>query len=259
MAANMANTFFWKHSDEGERQCKLAINVLKGLLAALMTATFMLAPYVAVGVLTAEASTAASATALASEEAAAKSALAAERAVVKEVAAVQKSVLATKAKSIATSNLQSVERQLSAAAMDGPSTVQASLAEERAMLENELTLTRTHSTVMLKEKERRVQAANDARTQAVVDRIAATQAAKDMERMKAQKYETKPTAWTFPHIVREGKKLVTKYSIGRWAAAPFAFMGLPMVVSYHFSTLVAHVFSNLMTENFPNVGGTDRR
>lgn len=201
MVANMANTFFWKHNDEVERKCKIKINVLKALLAALVVGTLTVLPFVGAGVIANEAAIDAEAAALASENAAIEAAETAEKAVADEAIA-------------------------------------AGSAEEAAA----------------------AKAAEDAKFQAVVDRTIATRKRKEVDKkfFITNVYE-KPAAGTFSRKVWDGKKYVTQAATTTWIGIPWAFQGLPMLVSYHLSNLVGRVFFDLMIVYCPNVGGIGRR
>lgn len=179
MVANMANTFFWKHNDEIERKCKIKINVLKSLLAALMIGSLTVLPFVGAGVIANEAAIDAEAAALASEKAAIEAAETAEKAVANEAIAVGSAEEATAA-----------------------------------------------------------QAAKEAKFQAIVDRTIATRKRKEVEKKSFVKHVyKKPSAGTFSRKVWDGKKFVTQESATTWIGAPWAFQGLPMLVSYHLISL----------------------
>lgn len=117
MVANMANTFFWKHNDAVERKCKLKMNVMKAMLASIMSGAFVLAPFIGVGVVAIGAAVDAETIAVSAELVAIDSAILAEKSVAQEVAAVEESVIAAEEKAVAESNLDTFRRE---GGLDGP-------------------------------------------------------------------------------------------------------------------------------------------
>lgn len=222
MAANMADTFFWKHDDEVERQCKMEINVMKGFLSALMVIATVVAPFISSGILAADAAMSAEAAAVASETLAADSAVAAVAAE-EAVLTAEKAVVRGPA-AVGGNPLSSPERE-------------AAVAEWKRL----------------------GQVATDARTRAVTYRTEATRLMQIVEKRKLQRYLVKPAPWTFSRIVRGGKIFVSKYTTGVYSSIPNAFMGLPMIVSCLLSNFVAHAPFDPMVVPRPNVSGIDRR
>lgn len=259
MVGNMANTFFWKYNDEQHRKCVMYINVLKGLLTAFLTGTFVLMPFAGVAVSSSEEVAAAVASysdAISFSNLAVESA---ELAVVKQAAALEETTVAAEAEAVAETNLAAVERESAAvAAADGPASERASLAEEQTMLGEELTKAKTHETVTREQYWDRVQLVEDTRTQVFIERTKAMDKLNAAQVKKVNKYLIKPTPWTFKWMTREARKGMTKFALGPWLTSVVTFTGFPMLVSYQLSILVVHIFFDLMTEYHPNLGGIGR-
>lgn len=259
MAGNMANTFFWKHSDEVQRKCTLYMNVMKGLLTALVTATFVFMPFMAAGLLGAEEIAAADAALDASYEAATKAVDTAQKAVIREAAAVEETIVASEAEAVAETNLVAVERESAAiAAADGPASERASLAEEQTMLGEELEEVKTHETVTLERWRELRQDVDDTRIQTIIEKTNVLKTKKTYEAKKYQRDSYKPTPWGLRWMSEEARKSMTNFANGPGLTPMVAFGGFPMVVSYQLSTLVVHVFFDLMTGYHSNVEGTGR-
>lgn len=240
------------------------MNAIKAVVNSLVTASMMVVPFTAVGIKAAEAAMEVEAVAVASEQLAFDAAKTAEEAVVQEAVVAEESVAADEAETLAESNLAEVERESAArASLDGTSSEQASVSEEQAALTEqqrlrqvELRQAQNRKTETAARKEELEQEARIAKLHAIIDREAAVRARKKVYKEGWGKYMN-PAPWTFTRFVRNGRSFATKVASGKYSWTLYAFTGMPLVVSYHLSALVAHVFFDLMRVS--NVGATDRR
>lgn len=259
MVANMANTFFWKHNDEVERRCKTQINSVKAMVNSLVTSSMMLMPFGATGILAAESALELEAVAVASEETALQAAKAAEEAAVQEAVVAEESVAAAEAETLAQSNLAEAERETAAHAASEQASVsdeQAALAERQRQLQAELRQAQNHQTLAAARKEQLELEAKKARLHAIIDREAAVRDRKKVYEKGWGKFMY-PAPWAFTRFTRNARGFAAKLATGKHAWTVYAFTGVPLVVSYHLGTLVAHFFYDLMRVS--NVDATDRR
>lgn len=240
MVANMANTFFWKHSDEVERKCKIKINALKALLAALLAAPFVATPFLGPGLALAETAAEAAKIASTAEGAALTAAIgAAEAATAAEAAAA-----AAKAAARTTEAAAEAAEVAEAEVAEVAKAAEAAVAKEAAAV---------------KEAEKLGQDAEKAQIEAIVHRTEALRTMKEVEKKDAHKYMVKPAAWTFARYVKGGKKFAKKFGTNQYAVTASSIINIPMFVSYHLITFVACNFSDLVRAHCVNVGGTGWR
>lgn len=281
MVGNMANTFFWKHSDEVERQCKLASTAIRTVVMAVVNAGIGYLPFLGEKMLLGEAAVEAVTAAKSAEKAASEAAQAAEKAMLQEASVLESTVAANEAESVASSNLRTFESEnpsLSSGSMlgeDNPpsspgmvhggdgagfsSEREASRAAEQSTLEAQVAETETQATDLHEEQQRLAKVAKEAQIEAIWERTKATAAMAELEKKGAGKYLEKPARGTFSRMIWDGKKVVRSHVRGYWSGLPFAFSNVPFAVSYHLNTLVTNVFLDLVVVHCPNVGGTDCR
>lgn len=243
MVANMANTFFWKHSDEVDRKCRLKINALKALLAAFLAAPFVATPFLGPG-------TALAKTALEAEEMATKAegaALDAALGAAKAATAAEAAGAAAKAAGVTAEVAEVAE---AAGAAEAAEVAEAAKAAEAAV---------ANEAAAVKEAQELGRDAEEAKMEAIVHRTEATRTLKEVEKKDAHKYMAKPGPWTFAKYVKGGKKFAKKFGTNQYAVTASSFGNVPMFVSYYLITFVACDFSDLMRAHCVNVGSTDRR
>lgn len=205
MAGNMAHTFFWKHSDSMEAQCKMEINILKGLLNALVQATLILAPIAGSGIKLTEAAMEAIAIAETSEATALRAGIAAEELAAAEASAVARQGEAEAA--LVAEKAAGVSRSAEQEAADA-------LAEQR------MTVKEAH------------EAAEKARINSL---IAMQDAAKAGRVATARGYpKTVGAPWSHSFVKHNGMKAYSKISSDKAGAFSFGFAGFPMMVLFLF-------------------------
>lgn len=242
MVANMANTFFWKHSDEVERKCKIKINALKALLAALLAAPFVATPFLGPGLALAETAAEAAEIASTAEGAALTAAMGAAEA-------------ATAAEAAAAAAKAATRTAEAAAAAEAAEVAEAEVAEVAKAAEAAV----AKEAAAVKEAEKLGQDAEKAEIEAIVHRTEALRTMKEVEKKDAHKYMVKPAAWTFARYVKGGKKFAKKFGTNQYAVTASSIINIPMFVSYHLITFVACKFSDLVRAHCVNIGGTDWR
>lgn len=229
MSSSMAHTFFWRHSAEMEHLCKLGINIIKGLVAALVLGTLLVAPVALAGTTAVTELAAAEGIWVEAEQTAAMAAEAAEEAMASEALAVSRQIASEVAKEGAVLG----ETTVVAGEAAGIAGEVSGAAEEASSIIGE-------APELLRDWPASVESvkkfAEGARIQAVMARTKALEKAKVVFEkalkpinLNAPKVYRPP--WSLTRLSKGGRKMFDKLGTPKGAVIPIAFAGFPMGVA----------------------------